>query len=146
MKRREFIPLLGGAAAAWPLAAGAQQTERMQRLAVLMPHAESDRQGQAFVAAFREKLQKFGWAEGRNLRIDTRWAAANMELNTAICERTRRTAARSHSFGKHTHHCSAAATNAYHRHHFRERFQSSRRRLPRQPAAAGRQRHRFYQS
>ena len=51
----------------------------MRRLAVLMPHAESDRQGQAFVAAFREELQKFGWAEGRNLRIDTRWAAANVE-------------------------------------------------------------------
>ena len=79
MKRREFITLLGSAAAAWPLAAGAQQTERMQRLAVLMPHAESDRQGQAFVAAFREELQKLGWAEGRNLRIDTRWAAANVE-------------------------------------------------------------------
>ena len=79
MKRREFITLLGSAAAAWPLAAGAQQTERMQRLAVLMPHAESDRQGQAFIAAFREELQKLGWAEGRNLRIDTRWAAANVE-------------------------------------------------------------------
>ena len=79
MKRRTFITLLGGAAAAWPIAARAQQTERMQRLAVLMPHAESDRQGQAFVAAFREELQKFGWAEGRNLRIDTRWAAANVE-------------------------------------------------------------------
>ena len=80
MKRREFITLLGSAAAsAWPLAAGAQQAERMQRLAVLMPHAESDRQGQAFIAAFREELQKLGWAEGRNLRIDTRWAAANVE-------------------------------------------------------------------
>src|SRR6476660_9345743 len=79
MKRREFITLLGSAAAAWPLAAGAQQTERMQRLAVLMPHAEGDRQGQAFIAAFREELQKLGWAEGRNLRIDTRWAAANVE-------------------------------------------------------------------
>ena len=80
MKRREFITLLGSAAAAWPLAAGAQQTERMRRLAVLMAHAESDRQAQAFVAAFREELQKLGWAEGRNLRIDTRWAAANVEL------------------------------------------------------------------
>ena len=77
--RREFITLLGGAAAAWPLAARAQQPERMRRLAVLMAHAESDRQAQAFVAAFREELQKLGWAEGRNLRIDTRWAAANVE-------------------------------------------------------------------
>ncbi len=51
----------------------------MRRIAVLMAHAESDRQAQAFVAAFREKLQKLGWAEGRNLRIDTRWAAANVK-------------------------------------------------------------------
>jgi ABC-type uncharacterized transport system substrate-binding protein len=77
--RREFITLLGGAAAAWPLAARAQQTEQMRRLAVLMAHAESDPEGQANVAAFREGLRKLGWMEGRNLRIDTRWAAANVE-------------------------------------------------------------------
>ena len=80
MKRREFITLIGGAAATWPLAARAQQTERMRQLGVLMAHAESDPEGQANVAAFREGLQKLGWMEGRNLRIDTRWAAANVEL------------------------------------------------------------------
>ena len=74
MKRREFITLLGGAAAAWPLAARAQQPERMRRIGVLMGYAESDRKGQARVAAFREELQKLGWTEGRNIRIDTRWA------------------------------------------------------------------------
>jgi putative ABC transport system substrate-binding protein len=75
MQRREFITLLGGAAVAWPLAARAQQADRIRRIGVLMGYAESDREGQAFVAAFREGLQKLGWAEGRNIRIDTRWWA-----------------------------------------------------------------------
>ena len=75
MRRRDFIALLGGAAAsAWPLAAHAQQPDRMRRIGVLMGYAESDRVGQAFLTAFREGLQKLGLAEGRNIRIDTRWA------------------------------------------------------------------------
>jgi putative ABC transport system substrate-binding protein len=74
LKRREFISLLSGAVAAWPLAARAQQPERMRRIGVLMGFAESDPGGQARVAAFREGLQKLGWTEGRNIRIDTRWA------------------------------------------------------------------------
>jgi putative tryptophan/tyrosine transport system substrate-binding protein len=79
MRRREFISLLGGAAAAWPLAAGAQQPDRMRRIGVLMVYAENDSEAQAWVAAFREGLQKLGWTEGRNIRIDTRWAAADAE-------------------------------------------------------------------
>jgi ABC-type uncharacterized transport system substrate-binding protein len=74
VRRREFIALLGGAAAAWPLAARAQQPDRMRRIGVLMGYAESDRVGQAFLTAFREGLQKLGLAEGRNIRIDPRWA------------------------------------------------------------------------
>jgi putative ABC transport system substrate-binding protein len=76
MRRREFIALLGGSAA-WPLGVRAQQREKMRRIGVLMGYAESDREGQAFVAAFREGLQKLGWTEGRNVRIDTRWATSD---------------------------------------------------------------------
>src|SRR4029077_6087964 len=75
MQRREFFALLGAAAVAWPVAARAQQPDRVRRIGVLMAHGENDREGQAFVAIFRETLQKLGWAEGRNIRIDTRWAA-----------------------------------------------------------------------
>ena len=80
MRRREFITLLGGTAATWPLAAWAQQTTGMPRIGVLMGYAESDREGRANVAAFREGLQKLGWTEGRNIRLDTRWAAAEANL------------------------------------------------------------------
>src|SRR5262245_27781806 len=76
--RRKFLATLGGAAAAWPLAARAQQPE-LRRIGVLMSFAESDPEAQARVAAFREGLQKLGWTEGRNIRIDTRWATANVE-------------------------------------------------------------------
>ena len=74
MKRRQFITLLGGAAI-WPLTAHAQQPDRMRRIGVLMAHAESDPEFHAYVAAFREGLQKLGWADGRNIQIDTRWGA-----------------------------------------------------------------------
>ena len=78
MRRREFITLLG-VAAAWPLVARAQQPDRMRRIGVLMGYAEDDSEAQAWVAAFREGLQKLGWTEGRSIRIDTRWAASNAE-------------------------------------------------------------------
>jgi putative ABC transport system substrate-binding protein len=75
--RRHFILLLGGSAA-WPLAARAQQDGPMRRIGILMAFGEGDAGGQARVAAFREGLQKLGWAEGRNIRIDTRWATADV--------------------------------------------------------------------
>jgi putative tryptophan/tyrosine transport system substrate-binding protein len=69
--RREFMTLLGGAAVSWPLAAHAQQPERMRRIGVLMNVAAADPEGQAQVAAFLQALQQLGWSEGRNVRIDT---------------------------------------------------------------------------
>jgi putative ABC transport system substrate-binding protein len=79
LRRRQFITLLGGAAAAWPLSARAQQADRIRLIGVLMAYAESDPEGQAWVAAFREALQKLGWAEDRTIRIDTRWATPDVE-------------------------------------------------------------------
>jgi ABC-type uncharacterized transport system substrate-binding protein len=77
-KRCEFISLLGGAAA-WPLAARAQQPERMRRIGVLMTTAADDPEGQARLAAFVQGLQQLGWIDGSNVRIETRWPAGNAD-------------------------------------------------------------------
>jgi len=79
MKRREFITLLGGAAA-WPLAVRAQQPERVGRIGVLMNLAADDPEGLARFAVFVHELQQLGWNEGRNMRIDHRWAGGSVEL------------------------------------------------------------------
>src|SRR5512132_3421416 len=78
MRRREFMALLGGAAAAWPLAARAQQSDRMRRIAVLMNNAEDDPEGQARAAALRQGLHALGWTEGKNLRIYWHWTAGDV--------------------------------------------------------------------
>jgi len=80
MKRREFIMLLGSGAT-WPLAARAQQPERVRRIGVLMNVAAADPEGQAQVAAFLRAAQQLGWSEGRNVRIDTRWGENDIERN-----------------------------------------------------------------
>ena len=79
MRRRNFITLLGGVAAAWPVVAHAQQGDRMRCLGILMVGAESDPQYQTDVAVFREGLQKLGWVDGQNIRIEVRWAGFNAE-------------------------------------------------------------------
>ena len=81
MKRRTFITLLGGAAAAWPLAARAQITgERVRRVGLLMPYPETETDIQTRVRAFKEELQRLGWTEGSKIEFDERWTADNMEL------------------------------------------------------------------
>ena len=77
MRRREFIALVGGATVALPSIAGAQGSERVQQIGVLMGFAESDPTAQAWIAAFRDALAKLGWTEGSNLRIELRWGAAD---------------------------------------------------------------------
>jgi len=77
--RREFISLLGSAAVAWPLAARAQQGERLRRIGVLMATAENDSQTQHRLAALRDGLQKLGWTEGRNLRSEYRWGENDLD-------------------------------------------------------------------
>jgi putative ABC transport system substrate-binding protein len=77
MRRREFITLIGGAAAPWPLAAGAQERERMRRIGVLLAGAADDPEVQAWVGAFLQELSQLGWSIGRNVRIDTHWAGVN---------------------------------------------------------------------
>src|SRR6516164_2898868 len=78
MTRRAFMTLLGGAAA-WPLAAHAQQPERMRRLGMLMNRAADDPRGQVELAAFQQALQQLGWSDGRNIRIDTRWGENDVD-------------------------------------------------------------------
>jgi len=79
MRRRDFIKVIAGSAAAWPLAARAQQAERMRRIGVLMNVAADDPEGQARIAAFHQGLQEWGWTLGRNARIDVRWGAVDAD-------------------------------------------------------------------
>jgi putative tryptophan/tyrosine transport system substrate-binding protein len=76
MRRREFITLLGGAAAAWPLPTGAQPSERVRRIGVLWPYPEADPDSRSRIVSLRRALQDLGWTEGRNLRFDYRWGAS----------------------------------------------------------------------
>jgi putative ABC transport system substrate-binding protein len=79
MQRRNFIRLLGGAAVAWPLAARAQQSDRVRRIGVLLAATADDPDYQARIAAFQQGLQQLGWSDGRNVHIDTRWATTKAD-------------------------------------------------------------------
>src|SRR5262245_34579887 len=79
MRRREFITLLGGVAASWPLATRAQQLDRVRRVGVLMGFGADDPEGQARLMAFGQSLQQLDWTVGRNLQVDIRWGASDAE-------------------------------------------------------------------
>ena len=80
LRRRDFITLLGGAAAGWPIAASAQQGDRLRRVGVLMGGPATDSLAQAYAAAFTQALRKLGWIEGQNLHLDIRWNAGDATL------------------------------------------------------------------
>ena len=87
MIRREFITLLGGAVA-WPLAAPAQQGERVRRVGVLVPFDENDPEGKRRVSAFTQALAGLGWTDGRNVRTDLRWGRADINRTRALAQGT----------------------------------------------------------
>jgi putative tryptophan/tyrosine transport system substrate-binding protein len=86
MRRRDFITLVVGVTASWPFAARAQQPHRMRLVGVLMAYAESDSAAQSWLAAFRAALANLGWTEGRNLRIELRWSAADLDKIMALAK------------------------------------------------------------
>ena len=140
--RRELLAALGGAAAAWPLAAGAQQPDKVRRVGVLMGFPESDSQAQGYIAAFRDGLHKLGWTDGRDVRIGIRWATpADADLMQRFAKEL--VAARPHPFEYHPHHGRTASADAHHPDRFRDGCRSGWQRLYRELPSTGRQRHRF---
>ena len=79
MRRRDFVSLIAGAAAAWPISARAQQPNRVRRIGVLLAYLESDHDAQSWVSAFRQELGKLGWVDGGNIHIDVRWATVDVQ-------------------------------------------------------------------
>jgi hypothetical protein len=142
MRRREFIALLGGAAAAaWPIAARAQQPERLRHIGVLVPGAANDPVWQTRIGAFQQALALSGWIIGRNVRIDIRWATTDV---AAIRREAEELAALAPDVTLAAGHSSAsafAAGDPYGADRVRDGPRCGCCRLRRQPRAAGRQRH-----
>src|SRR6516165_3245328 len=86
MRRREFITLLGGTAAVWPLAARAQQGDRVRRVGVLLPYDENDPVMKTWVSAFMQALAGLGWIDGRNVRMDLRWGSDDINRIRALAQ------------------------------------------------------------
>jgi hypothetical protein len=86
MRRRDFLTLLGGAAAAWPVTARAQQDGRVRRIGVLMPLDENDPEGKRRYSAFTQALADLGWTDGRNVRMDLRWGGGDANRISALAQ------------------------------------------------------------
>jgi hypothetical protein len=139
MKRREFITLLGGAAAAWPLAARAQQGERTRRIGVLMSAAD-DREGQARLAVFLQGLERLGWTVGRNVHLDLRWGAGRRHQHPQIRGGIGGAHAGGRAGSRQLDRRAVAAGNELIANRVRSPSRSRRQWLRRKPGAAGRQR------
>ena len=144
MKRREFITLFAGAAAAWPLAAGAQQAERMRRIGVLLPASADDAEFQARLAAFHQGLALLGWTIGRNVRIDTRWATTQCRRNSQARGGISRARARLDPGSWRVDRRAVATGDPHDPDRVPDCRRSGRCRPRRQPGAARRQRYRFH--
>jgi hypothetical protein len=144
MRRREFIMFLGGAAAAWPLAVRAEG-ERIRRIGVLINLAADDAEGQARLAAFVQDLQQLGWTDGRNVRIDYRWAAGDARLFHRYAEELLALAPERHFGLSHPKRSGTAAGDPHRAHRVRDGRRPGRHGRGREPGAPGRQRHRIYE-
>ena len=144
MRRREFISLLGGAVAAWPLAARAQQGEQVRRIGVLMGLAADDPEGPARMVAFQQGLQQLGWTVGRNVQIDYRWTASDADLSRKYAAELVALAPDVILASGGSVVGAAAPGNSHRANRVHDCRRSGRWRLCRQPGAAGGQRHRFH--
>jgi hypothetical protein len=144
MRRREFIKVIAGSAAAWPLVARAEHAGRVRLIGALMGYAENDQTAQSEFAAFRGALAKLGWTENSNVRIETRWGAADPDRIKALAKEgwsTTRCYLRSdHARDQCT--CPRDKNNS---NSIRERVRSDRQRLCREPRTPWRQHHRFHE-
>jgi putative tryptophan/tyrosine transport system substrate-binding protein len=142
IRRREFITLLGGAAASWPLAARAQQRERMRRIGVLMNLAADDAEGQARLAGFLQGLQEAGWAVGRNAQIDIRWGGGDVgQMRKQVTEMA---ALAPDVILASSPEVVVPRRDPHHPDRIRGGIRSRRLRIRRKPGPAGRELHRFH--
>ena len=107
MRRREFITLLGGTAATWPLVARAQSQERVRRIAMLIALGADNADAQAYRAAFLQVLQQLGWTDGHNVRIETRWGGGSRLRDSQTSRRSSRASAGRHLYTWHCDHVAA---------------------------------------